>query len=125
MEEIKKLFKRMIATSSVILVIGLITGNSHILVGLLSGSIISILSLYILSTDVKNIAYCNDHKLARKIAIFGYLKRYILYMLYLAIILYFLDFKYFISAVIGLLSVRFNIYMILLEEKLKKFKKRN
>lgn len=125
MDEIKKLFKRMILTSLGILIVGLVSRNNYILIGLLSGSIISILSLYILSVDVKSIAYCNDHKTARKIAIFGYFKRYILYMLYLVIILYFLDFKHFILAVIGLLSVRFNIYMILLEEKLKKFKKEN
>lgn len=123
MDEIKKLFKRMFLTSLIFLIAGLLTKSTHILVGLLSGSIISILSLYILSMDVKSIAYCKDHKLARKIAILGYLKRYVLYLIYLGLILHFLDFKYFLSAIIGLLSVRLNIYLILLEEKLKKFKK--
>lgn len=122
MEDIKKLFRRMVFTSLIFLVAGLITRNNYVLVGLVSGSIISILSLYILSMDVKSIAYCKDHKIARRIAVLGYLKRYFLYMIYLGIILYFLDFKYFISAVIGLLNVRINIYLLLLEEKINKLK---
>lgn len=125
MEEIKKLFKRMGITSLIFLALGIITRNNYVLLGLFSGSVISILSLYLLSIDVKSIAYCKEHKLARRIAVFGYLKRYVLYIIYLGGILYFLDFKYFISAIIGLLSIRLNIYLILLEDKLKKFKKLN
>lgn len=76
-----------------------------------------------LSTDVKSIAYTKDQKIAKRIALIGFLKRYFLYIIYLAIILHFLDFKYFISAVIGLFNTRFNIYIIALENKIKKFKK--
>lgn len=124
MEDIKKLFKRMAITSLIFLIAGLITKNSYVLIGLVSGSIISILSLYILSVDVKSIAFCKDHKVAKRIAILGYLKRYFLYMIYLGAIIYFLDLKYFISAIIGLFNVRFNIYILLLEERINKFRKR-
>lgn len=124
MEDIRKLFKRMILTAVIFLIFGIITKNPHIIIGFVSGCIISILSLYILSVDVKAIAYSKDVKVAKRMAILGYLKRYVIYMIYLASILYFFDFKYFFSGVIGLLVVRFHIYLIVLEEKIKKFKKK-
>lgn len=123
MDDIKKLFKRMIITTIIFLVFGIITKNLHIIIGFVSGCIISILSLYILSVDVKAIAYSKEVKIAKRMAILSYLKRYVLYMVYLASILYFFDFKYFFSGVIGLFIVRFNIYLIVLEEKIKKLKK--
>lgn len=123
MEDIKKLFNRMIIVTIIFLIYGLVIRNKYVLVGLVSGCIISILSLYMLSTDVKSIAYTKDQKIAKRIALIGFLKRYFLYIIYLAIILHFLDFKYFISAVIGLFNTRFNICIIALENKIKKFKK--
>lgn len=123
MEDIKKLFNRNIIVTIIFLIYGLVIRNKYVLVGLVSGCIISILSLYMLSTDVKSIAYTKDQKIAKRIALIGFLKRYFLYIIYLAIILHFLDFKYFILAVIGLFNTRFNIYIIALENKIKKFKK--
>ena len=93
MEDIKKLFNRMIIVTIIFLIYGLVIRNKYVLVGLVSGCIISILSLYMLSTDVKSIAYTKDQKIAKRIALIGFLKRYFLYIIYLAIILHFLDLK--------------------------------
>lgn len=124
MEEVKKLFKRMWITALLFLVAGLVSRNSHLGFGTTSGCLISILSLYMLSMDTKSIAYCKDVKVAKRIAMLGFAKRYILHFAFFAALLYFLDFKYFISAVIGVFSLRFNIYIIAVEQKLKKFKKK-
>lgn len=123
MEEIRKLFKRMFITVIIFLIYGLVTANKHILLGTVSGGLVAILSLYILSVNVKSIAYSQDVRYAKKIAILGYTKRYILYILYLVSILYFLDFKYFVAGIIGLLSVKANIYILVISEKLKNLKK--
>lgn len=123
MEEVKKLFKRMGITALLFLSIGAISRNQHLAFGATSGCLVSILSLYMLSIDTKSIAYCKDLKVAKKIAVLGFAKRYILHFAFFAVLLYFLDFKYFISAVIGVFSLRFNIYIIAVEQKLKKFRK--
>lgn len=123
MKEIKKLFKRMFITVILFLIYGLLTKNSYILIGTVSGGMVAILSLYMLSQDVKAIAYSNDKSYAKRTAILGYTKRYILYILYLISILYFFDFKYFVSSIIGLLSVKFNIFIIAISQKFKNFKK--
>lgn len=123
MEDVKKLFKRMAITAIAFLIYGLVIRNEYVVIGLVSGCVISILSLYMLSLDVKSIAYTKDQRIARKIAVIGALKRYFIYLAYLTAILYFLNFKYFISAAIGLFNARFNIYIIAIENKIKKIRK--
>lgn len=121
MEDVKIIFKRMIITIILVLLYGLIFQIKYVYIGCVSGCLVALLNFYLLSEDVKNIAYIKDVKYAKRVAVLGYLKRYFIYMVYLGIVIYFLGFNFFISGVIGLFSVRFNIYILIISEKIKKF----
>lgn len=124
MEEIRTLFKRTIIITIVCVVLGVMTRNTSLLFGISGGSIVSILSLYMLSLDVKAISYCRDTKTAKRIAYSGYAKRYFFYIGFLAVLLYFFDdFKVFLGGAIGMLNVKFNIFFMVALEKVKKYLK--
>ena len=77
-----------------------------------------------LALDSKAIAYTNDIKAAKKIAYFGYARRYFLHMIFLGLLLYLTnDFKLFLSGFIGTLNVKLTIYFMNVLEKIKKYLK--
>lgn len=120
MEEVKGLFKRTIIVTIACIVLGLITRNIFLLFGISGGCAVSIVSLYLLSQDVKAISYCRDVRTAKRIAYSGYAKRYFLYLAFLAVLIYFFDdFKVFLGGAIGLMNVKFNIYFMAVLEKIK------
>ena len=124
MEEIRALFKRTIIITIVCVILGVITRNTSLLFGISGGSIVSILSLYMLSLDVKAISYCRDTKTAKRIAYSGYAKRYFLHLLFLGALLYFTnDFRFFLSGFIGTLNVKLTIYTMNVLERIKKYLK--
>ncbi len=121
MEEVKIIFKRMIMTTIILFLYGIIFQIKYIYFGCVSGCLVALLNFYLLSQNVKAVAYTKDVKYAKKIAILGYLKRYFIYMIYLALIIYCLGFNFFIAGIIGLLMLKFNIYILIISEKIKKF----
>lgn len=123
MEEVKIIFKRMIITIILVLLYGVIFQIKYVYIGCTSGCLVALLNFYLLSENVKSIAYIKDTSYAKRVAVLGYLKRYFIYMLYLGVLIYFLGFDFFISGVVGLFSVRVNIYILIISEKLKKIMK--
>ncbi len=121
MKEVEIIFKRMLITIFLVFIYGIIFQIKYVYIGCTSGCLVALLNFYLLSKDVKNITFTRDAKYAKRIAVLGYLKRYFIYMTYLGGLIYFLGFNFFISGVIGLLSVRFNIYILVISEKIKKF----
>lgn len=119
MEDIKKLLKRLYITVIIVIIYGIIFRNKYILIGMGSGCIISIVGLYMLISNVKSISHAKEIKNAKKIAYIGYAQRYSLYFLYLTSIIYFLGVKYFVAAAFGMLSLKFNIYLMKVFEHLK------
>jgi ATP synthase I chain len=124
MENIKKIFKIVIINTIICFLIGLIFQSKYLFLGMSGGCIISVLSFYLLALDSKAIAYTNDIKAAKKIAYFGYARRYFLHMIFLGLLLYLTnDFKLFLSGFIGTLNVKLTIYFMNVLEKIKKYLK--
>lgn len=123
MEDIKKLFRNLVITAIIYFIYGILINNKYVLLGTVSGVIIAIFNLYLLSMDIKTITYIADKNYAKKIALTGYIKRYAIYIIYLGSLIYFLGFRYFICGVIGLLSLKINIFLLIFFKKIKFIKK--
>lgn len=120
MEQIKLLFKRAFITAVLILLYGIITATKEIYIGMFLGSLVSILALYMIYQDVNTIVVTRDS--SKKRAMFGYLKRYILYSVFFGIMGKIGGLSMILGSAIGLLNVKGNIYLLVLSDKFKKFR---
>ncbi len=118
MDRIKVLFKRTGITAIIILIYGVVTGSKEIYLGMFSGVLVSILGLYLLCLDVKNIVA--THQGSYKRGIFGYLQRYVIYGVYLGVMAKYFGLSMVICSGLGLLSVKANILLMALSDKILK-----
>ena len=119
MDDLKKIIKRGIITAIVVLVYGVLSGNKYIYMGMFLGAILSVVGFYMICLDAKASLASNS---PFKVGVIGYLKRYFLYGIFLALATKFYGFPMLVSGVIGLLNVKFNILAITLFNNIKKFK---
>ncbi|MFR3298539.1 MAG: ATPase [Fusobacterium sp.] len=119
MEEIKNLIRRASVTSAIIIIYGLIVKEKMVCIGIFGGSLISILAFYMLCIDVKSITVRGG---SYKAGILSYLKRYFLYALSLGSAAYFFGTGMMLSTAIGLLNIKFNIYLMVLYKNFINFK---
>lgn len=126
--ELEKLFKNTAKTTVVILIYGILVREKAIYIAMTVGSLISMLSLYFLYRDAEFIMSTQNSPM--KNTLLGYGKRYLLYGIFLWLMIY-VDFKWFVGGMLGLLTVKFNILLKMvsihlkyIKEKLKKNKER-
>lgn len=119
MGELKKIIKRGIITAFVILVYGILSRNKYVYIGMFSGAILSVVGFYMICLDAKASLASNS---PFKVGVIGYLKRYFLYGIFLALATKFYGFPMLVSGVIGLLNIKINILAITLFNNIKKFK---
>ena len=121
MEEIKKIMRNSFITSAIIIIYGLIIKEKMVYIGMFGGAIISILTFYMICIDVKSIAVRGG---SYKAGIISYLKRYFIYGIALGTSAYFFGTGMMLSTAIGLLNVKFNIYLMVLYKNFIKFKRK-
>lgn len=119
MEEVKKIIKNSSITSFIIVIYGLIIQSKEVYIGMFLGSLVSILCLYMIYLDVKTSIIKGANF---KSGVLGYLKRYAIYFLILAGASYFFDLAMMLGTAIGLLNVKFNIFLMVLYKNLLKWK---
>lgn len=119
MEEIKRVLKRGCITSIVILLFGILMQNKYIYVGMFSGSVLSVIGFYMICLDAKASLVS---KSPFKVGVIGYMKRYVLYGILLALLTKYEGFPMLVSGVIGLLMIKFNIQLMTLFNNINKFK---
>ena len=119
MDELKRLIKRGIITSLVILFYGVLSGNEYVYMGMFAGAVLSVIGFYMICLDAKASLASNS---PFKVGVVGYLKRYFLYGIFLALATKFYGFPMLVSGVIGLLNIKMNILAITLFNNIKKFK---
>ncbi|WP_286033667.1 ATP synthase subunit I [Fusobacterium necrogenes] len=123
MEKVKSLFKRTGITALIIFIYGIVTGSREIYFGMFSGALISILGLYLLCLDVKKIVVTQQGSYKR--GILGYIQRYALYGVYLGVMAKFFGLSMIICSGLGLLSVKVNILLMALSDKIIKVRDKN
>lgn len=117
--ELKKLFKNPWKTTIAIIIYGLILQEKAIYIAMTLGSLISIISLYMVYKDAEYILYKKNTPM--KDTIIGYSKRYLMYGFFLWLMIY-VDFSWFAGGILGLLVVKFNILLKMLSIHLKYIK---
>ncbi|MDX8336321.1 ATP synthase subunit I [Candidatus Cetobacterium colombiensis] len=119
MDELKKIIKRGIITSIVILIYGVLSANKYIYIGMFIGAILSVVGFYMICLDAKASLASNS---PFKVGVTGYIKRYFIYGIFLAVATKFYGFPMLVSGVMGLLNIKINITFITLFNNIKKFK---
>lgn len=129
MEKIKQLFKRAFITAGMVFIYGIIVRSKEVWLGMFSGALISILTLYMLCLDVKNVVASSQGGYKRGLK--GYLQRYLVYVIYLGIIGFFGSKGYYnplpmlICSGLGLLNIKGNILFMALSDKILKYRDKN
>ena len=119
MEELKKVIRHGVITAIVILIYGVLTMNKYVYLGMFLGAILSIVGFYMICLDAKASLASNS---PFKVGVTGYLKRYFLYGVFLAVATKYYGFPMLVSGVIGLLNIKINILAMTLFNNIKKFK---
>ncbi len=122
MDELKKIIKRGIITAIIVLIYGVLSGNEYVYIGMFLGAILSVVGFYMICLDAKASLASNS---PFKVGVIGYLKRYFLYGIFLALATKFYGFPMLVSGVIGLLNIKINILAITLFNNIKKFKSKH
>lgn len=122
MEDIKNVIRRGFITSGIILIYGLLIREKMVCIGMFGGSLISILTFYMLCIDVKSTVAKGGG--SYKAGMISYIKRYVIYGVSLGASAYFFGIGMLLSTAIGLLNIKFNILVMVLYKNLKGFKKK-
>lgn len=122
MEDIKTIFKHAGISAILVFLYGLLIWNFYVLIGTFSACLVSILSFYSLGEDVKTQVFLKDD--SRRRAFLRYLKRYVLSGVYLAVLGYFWGLPMILSAAVGLLNIKLNIYLLPIFKKLKNYSRK-
>lgn len=117
MEQVKKIIKRGLKTSIVILIYGFFIKNSAVYIGMFIGSLVSVLTFYMLYIDATNIIFSTNLK---KQAFVNYGKRYFLCLLTFLIMGYVGKLEYIAATAVGIFNIRFNIFIFVLQNKILK-----
>lgn len=123
MEDIKRLFKRSAVTALIILIYGIVVQTKEVYLGMFTGALVSMFSLYLLCVDVKKIVATKNG--SRKRAFIGYLQRYVLYGVYLGAIAKLFGLSMVICSGLGLLNVKFNIQLMALSDRVLRFRNKH
>lgn len=122
MEIIQKIFKNAFITSLLILVYGIISQSNLIYIGMLGGSLLSILGFYMIALDSKRTIYSSS---PMKAGVLGYLKRYFIYAIFLGVLTKYFGISMLVCSAIGLLNIKFNIFILTLSENILRFKEKH
>ena len=122
MEDIKNIIRRSFITSGIILIYGLVIREKMVCIGMFGGSLVSILTFYMLCIDVKSVVAKGGG--SYKAGMISYIKRYVLYGVALGASAYFYGMGMLLSTAIGLLNIKFNILVMVLYKNFKNLKKK-
>lgn len=113
-DDLKKVFKNSGITALIIFAYGLIIGQKSVYIASTLGAILSIVNLYSIYIDDKKAVYSRN---ASAKGMGSYLKRLIISGVFMVLLLK-ISLPWFVSGVIGLLVVKFNIILLMLKMQL-------
>ncbi|MGL4403971.1 MAG: ATP synthase subunit I [Fusobacteriaceae bacterium] len=121
MESVKKVFKISTVISAVVLTYGVLIGSELIYLGMFLGSLLSMLCFYMLCEEAKK--SIRSHS-PMKSSVIGYLKRYLIYGIYMGVMTYYFGLPMLISSAIGLLNTKISIFIMVLSDNILLFKEK-
>ncbi|MGL4392644.1 MAG: ATP synthase subunit I [Fusobacteriaceae bacterium] len=121
MDEIKKLFKIAFVFAGIIMIVGISTMRKEIYFGMFVGSLLAIFGLYITCIEAKASL---EKGSPMKSSVLGYAKRYVLYGIFIAVVIKYFGLPTLICSAVGLLTVKFSIYLMTLLNFINSLKKK-
>ena len=107
--DIKKILKNSIITSLIVFVYGILIKSNIIYIGMFIGCLISIGAFYNMYLDAEAAVRSTN---AFKITLGGYMKRYIVYGVFLGLLMKYLGTSVAIGGAMGLLNIKANIALM-------------
>jgi|GEM_PF-505817 len=120
-QEIKKVLKNSIITTIIVLIYGILVRSPIIYIGMFGGCVISWIGFYSICLEAEA-AVRNDNPF--RVTVTGYLKRYLIYGIYLGVLIKFMGIPTFLGGAIGLLNIKFNIALMAISTVIKKIQSR-
>jgi len=120
-QEIKKVLKNSIITMIIVLIYGILVRSPIIYIGMFGGCVISWIGFYSICLEAEA-AVRNDNPF--RVTVTGYLKRYLIYGIYLGVLIKFMGIPTFLGGAIGLLNIKFNIALMAISTVIKKIQSR-
>ncbi|WP_319204182.1 ATPase [uncultured Ilyobacter sp.] len=120
-QEIKKVLKNSIITTVIVLIYGILIRSPIIYIGMFGGCVISCVGFYSICLEAEAAVRNNN---PFKVTVTGYLKRYLIYGIYLGLLIKFLGIPTFLGGAIGLLNIKFNIALMAILTVIKKIQSR-
>jgi len=105
-KDIKKILKKSIITSLIVFIYGILVSSEVVYIGMFIGSIISTMGFYSIYMEAEAAVRSDS---AFKITLTGYVKRYLVYGVFLGVLLKFFGTSMCIGGAIGLLNIKANI----------------
>lgn len=121
-QELKLVFRNSLITILIILIYGLIIGQKSIYIAFTLGAMVSLLNLYWIFKDAQVLAHVGERAVGKRKAAF--IKRFLLSGVFLFLMIK-VDFQWFVSGSIGLLVVKFNIFLLMLSLQYNNIKKKS
>ena len=104
--DIKKILKNSIISSLIVFLYGILVRSAIVYIGMFVGSLISIMCFYSIYMEAEA-AIRSDN--AFRITLTGYVKRYVIYGVFLGVLLKFFGTSMCVGGAMGLLNVKANI----------------
>nr|P29705.1 RecName: Full=ATP synthase protein I, sodium ion specific [Propionigenium modestum]AAA09660.1 sodium-translocating ATPase F0 alpha subunit [Propionigenium modestum]CAA41367.1 F1 subunit [Propionigenium modestum]CAA46893.1 ATPase i-gen subunit [Propionigenium modestum] len=120
-QEIKKILKNSLITSLIVLVYGIVVRNPIVYFGMFVGCLISTFCFYMICQEAESAMKSGS---PFKMTVTGYMKRYAIYGIYLGILVKFFGFPVFLGGAVGLLNIKFNIFLKVVSTQFEKIKKK-
>ena len=115
--DIKKILKNSIITSLIVFIYGILIRSEAVYIGMFIGSLISVLCFYGIYLEAET-AVRSDNPF--RITVTGYMKRYLVYGVFLGVLLKFFGTSMGVGGAMGLLNVKANIALTTVTMFLKK-----
>ena len=115
--DIKKILKNSIITSLIVFVYGILVRSDVVYIGVFIGSVISVVCFYSIYMEAEAAVRSTN---AFRITLTGYMKRYLVYGVFLGVLLKFFGTSMGVGGAMGLLNVKANIALTTVTMFLKK-----
>jgi len=120
-KELKVVFRNSLITALIMFIYGLVIGQKSIYIAFTLGAMVSLLNLYLIFKDAEILVHVGENALRKKKS--GFMKRLLLNGFFLFLMIK-VDFQWFISGSIGLLVVKFNVFLLMLNLQYNNIKKK-
>jgi len=120
-QELKLVFRNSIITAIIMFIYGIIVGQKSVYIAFTLGAMASLLNLYWIFKDAEVLAHAGGRAVGKRKS--SFFKRFFLNGVFLYLMIR-VDLQWFVASSIGLLVVKFNIFLLMLNLQFNNIRKK-